>query len=770
MSEYGENNVPRKEKALVLIAILFGCLIGSVSIVWAATRVVTPTNIVLQEDLAALVTAAGTYNFMISVSGGTYTSQYSNGTVYSSSINSTALTESTLGALTNGTVVLKGVAFNLALMNSIPANVRVICSYQDEIVEFINPLDKSGSPYTIEVGAGVTNGYYTGKDSQNRICWTSTDVATVTNNALLAGPKVVLYGNGTWVMNGASPIFINNGNYFDMGAVNLTIPDNANLTSISYTPPNTGWVSGALSIVTMITNRDHTNGNSNFTVTGGIIDANGNTQNQTIRWATMWFEKCKNFEVFGVNSQDVQWWNNQLNSLKAWNYLITNCVDLRFHNNRGYHSGYANMYIADSNHNIDVYDNDFGDAQIRNIAVTCIAGQESITAFVDTSNIQIHNNFFNQTMRRSSVPTESGIDYVTGGQVISVFEAQNVKFYNNRVEVYNSTAAVKMSASQNVDYYDNDIYIYSGAGVYICSENYTTVAPAICVNNTIRNNRITVGLANNNGIVIGETGFTIANLKIDSNIITVPYHAIQVLDVNLVNSQITDNTLISSAARGLNIESGIINSTISGNTINIYSSAIYLNNAVNNLIFGNTIVNGLYGIFEVGSSTSNSIYGNNVYGASDVSHKIFLAAGSNSTVSNNVGGASTDSSFTTQIIITIGTGTAITDTSYPANSGRVAYGYWNPADYVGHTIIAVYFEVQATVSANTGHMMLLAGGANITSSEVSITSTSNQATTVRSGNIFSSMPTSASSLSFNRYIETSGTLTYYNTRLIVICA
>lgn len=84
MSEYGEeNSIPRKEKALVLIAILIGCLVGCVGAGWAATRVVTPDNIVLQDDLTAAIANAtqtqslpwdnitdtapiGPYNFMIS--------------------------------------------------------------------------------------------------------------------------------------------------------------------------------------------------------------------------------------------------------------------------------------------------------------------------------------------------------------------------------------------------------------------------------------------------------------------------------------------------------------------------------------------------------------------------------------------------------------------------------------------------------------------------------------------------------------------------------
>jgi hypothetical protein len=67
-------------------------------------------------------------------------------------------------------------------MNSIPENVKVACSYQDQYEEFINPLDTTGSPYQIEVGQGVTVDNYIARDSQNRICFTSTNASALFNN------------------------------------------------------------------------------------------------------------------------------------------------------------------------------------------------------------------------------------------------------------------------------------------------------------------------------------------------------------------------------------------------------------------------------------------------------------------------------------------------------------------------------------------------------------------------------------------------------------
>jgi hypothetical protein len=76
------------------------------------------------------------------------------------------------------------VAFDLALMNNIPANVKVACSYQDQYCEYINSADSSGSPYTVEVGAGINVDNYIAKDSENRICFTSTNQNTTIQNAI----------------------------------------------------------------------------------------------------------------------------------------------------------------------------------------------------------------------------------------------------------------------------------------------------------------------------------------------------------------------------------------------------------------------------------------------------------------------------------------------------------------------------------------------------------------------------------------------------------
>jgi parallel beta-helix repeat protein len=145
---------------------------------------------------------SGAYDYLIftfeNATGTYYAAKDSFGRVVDAwtSTNSTELQDTLLATITNGTVALNGVAFDLALMNSIPENVKVACSYQDQYEEFINPLDTTGSPYQIEVGQGVTVDNYIARDSQNRICFTSTVWGTVVNSAIHAqnGSKIVFNG------------------------------------------------------------------------------------------------------------------------------------------------------------------------------------------------------------------------------------------------------------------------------------------------------------------------------------------------------------------------------------------------------------------------------------------------------------------------------------------------------------------------------------------------------------------------------------------------
>jgi hypothetical protein len=99
----------------------------------------------------------------------------------SGTVKNTVIT-SVLNSMTSGTLFLKEVAFDLALFNSIPSGVRVVCSVGDESYTYINSADTKGSPYSINLGTGVNNGYYIVSDKNNQICYVSTSGTTILQN------------------------------------------------------------------------------------------------------------------------------------------------------------------------------------------------------------------------------------------------------------------------------------------------------------------------------------------------------------------------------------------------------------------------------------------------------------------------------------------------------------------------------------------------------------------------------------------------------------
>jgi hypothetical protein len=153
--------------------------------------------------------------------------------------NSTLVYETVLANITDGVVFGNGVAFDLALMNSIPANVKVACSYQDQYCEYINSADSSGSPMTVEVGVGVNVDNYIAKDSEDRICFTSTDYATVFNTVGVSNPSrsilmTVYTSPGNYLVN--SPLQLYNYTTYDFGEANLTRAASATFYAIATNP------------------------------------------------------------------------------------------------------------------------------------------------------------------------------------------------------------------------------------------------------------------------------------------------------------------------------------------------------------------------------------------------------------------------------------------------------------------------------------------------------------------------------------------------------
>jgi len=100
------------------------------------------------------------------------------------STNLTALTDQCLSVTSSGVVFLKQVAFDLALMNNIPASVSVVENVNGRERTFINSTDSLGSPYTVTVeGAN-----YFAQDTEHRIYLTSTNSTSLIDSVKTQAP------------------------------------------------------------------------------------------------------------------------------------------------------------------------------------------------------------------------------------------------------------------------------------------------------------------------------------------------------------------------------------------------------------------------------------------------------------------------------------------------------------------------------------------------------------------------------------------------------
>jgi hypothetical protein len=153
-------------------------------------------NVIIRAGSTARTAA----DWTIYQDGAIYKAQASNFTVYGTSTNLTALTYSKLTTMTTGTLMLKDVAFDLALKNSIGANVQVVESVGNLTRNFINPLASTGSPYTISVNGAN----YFAADSYNRIAFASTnlvsDVLQPINDAHLGGGLKIMAQPGVYYL------------------------------------------------------------------------------------------------------------------------------------------------------------------------------------------------------------------------------------------------------------------------------------------------------------------------------------------------------------------------------------------------------------------------------------------------------------------------------------------------------------------------------------------------------------------------------------------
>jgi parallel beta-helix repeat protein len=133
----------------------------------------------------------GQYSPIVYEENSVYKAQTKYGNVFASSTNLTAVTLSALNSGITGNLLLNGVAFDLALFNSIPESVSVVENVNGRERTFGNIADTQGSPYTIS----VEDTQYFAQDSIGTIRITSTDAYATIQNAETLGDTLVADGS-----------------------------------------------------------------------------------------------------------------------------------------------------------------------------------------------------------------------------------------------------------------------------------------------------------------------------------------------------------------------------------------------------------------------------------------------------------------------------------------------------------------------------------------------------------------------------------------------
>ena len=168
------------------------------------------------------------FTYLIRNNSGTYEAiDGHTGKIADSNATLNTLVTAMLGVMTSGTLYLKEVAFDLTLLALIPADVRVVCSYGEEYYEYINTADSAGSPFYVNTGVGVNNGYYIVSDAKNRICYASANFSTLVNSIIAA--DVNIYVSPTLTATLTAPIVFNVNNVTISGGLDGQV--GATLTS-----------------------------------------------------------------------------------------------------------------------------------------------------------------------------------------------------------------------------------------------------------------------------------------------------------------------------------------------------------------------------------------------------------------------------------------------------------------------------------------------------------------------------------------------------------
>jgi len=455
---------------------------------------------------------------------------YGNGTYYcmkgntsaivDTDVNSATLTSDILtGVITSGTLYLNQVSFSIALMNSIPANVQVVASVGNQTLSFINPLASQGSPYTIENGQGQTVGYYTAKDAQNRICYTSTNATEIMQDIL---NEINSDGRGS--------LYVSSGQYIIDG---LFLYSNTHITG-SYGSSElimrSNRSSGGIGILNVGSDIEHEI--NNVLIENLVLNGNRTYQNypQAQNGDALHGVEIYKSGRFGGENITVQ--NCIIHDNTACGVETAFSSGINIRNNVIFNNGHASVWIDQGSKNVTVTQNDcFKDLRFGIMVV------EYNIATYGGGNIIITNNKVYNTI--------GTIGYAGDGIAISSTEHYLVEgnsvVNNNGVGIKVSTGAVYGCISNNIvtDNIASGIQVQASGQLFltimgnmvkqtditnqntgISVKGQTTAASEVAVISNMVINFGSYGGSADAGIGLGDGGGVVPNnIFVDGNII-----------------------------------------------------------------------------------------------------------------------------------------------------------------------------------------------------------------------------------------------------------
>lgn len=405
-----------------------------------------------------------------------------------------AVIAAVLAAVSSGVVLLNGVAFDLTQFGDIPEDVRVICSYNAECWEYINSADSSGSPYTVSVGSGVNVGYYLAADSEGRICFTSTDCASLINSVLAEENVSVFVKRDTYSL-----------------TQRILMQNNTNLIS-----DGAKLVSDGITAINVIS----TNNASNFSIVGFEIDANKETNNVITGYVgnNVLLSKltlCNAKTDYGIYVRGVD--ADNLGDNIVINYChITSVVKygimMQYLKNSEVHSNfidsgtlpeigyYGGICLYDHTYNVSVHDNHVS------------GGEYSILVYSDEVGHTISNNFVSKSYYGiyldgdcNKVSGNTITDCTLGVRVYPYWDSNEILFNTIRDVTAGISVASSDSSSSFTQIIGNNIKS-DGAGILL----YTYISKNIVSENVIEavGHGITVAWSDNiisNNIIVYDT-------------------------------------------------------------------------------------------------------------------------------------------------------------------------------------------------------------------------------------------------------------------------